>query len=253
MCRLCPVSYLEGSDSAQEPPGHIFSPWRLVPSQSGWSWGDTTVGSPWKEAPAPRRRSPTRRPSPLRRSRDRDYNPGRGRGRGPLPTPRCHLALRLPKPGRSWTAGPSHASVPRVTVSSRPRGAPHISRAKARARQRRKEGGRPPTRRPGSARRSRAPAGPGPPAHFAAPVPPPLAAARRAACGAGTVAPPRPHAAPPGSGNWPGASRALRAVDRGRNAQPQFWPGLGALQPRERGARDFILSDSDESKHVIKQ
>lgn len=139
----------------------------------------------------------------------------------------------------------------------RPRGA-HISRAKARARQRRKEGGRPPTRRPGSAHRSRAPAGPGPLARSDAPVPP--SSGRRQSSvrgGGGRAAPappaPWPHAAPPRlRGPAPCLPRAQSAADRGLSAQPQSRPGLGARRAREHGVRDFIFSGSYESKHVIK-
>lgn len=102
------------------------------------------------------------------------------------------------------------------------RSAPHISRAKARARQRRKEGGRPPTRRPGSARRSRAPAGPGPLARSDAPVPP--SSGRRQSSvrgGGGRAAPappaPWPHAAPPRL-RGP-APRLPRAERRGPGSQ----------------------------------
>lgn len=254
MGRLRLVSYLEGSDSAQEPPGNIFSPRRLVPGQSGWSWGETQQldrrGRRHLRRVAVRPPNPPAGPPHSAGSRDRDYIPARGARAAP--DPEGPPALVPPEPGRGRTAGPPHAPVPRVTVSGRPRAvpgraglaAPRASpgRRPARGGDARKAAARPPApRRPGSARRSRAPAGPGPPAHFAARVPPPraLAASGRPQSsvrgGDGRAAP-----TPRGPARLRELARRLpRAPRRGpgtqRAAAARAGPGRAAA-PRARGA-----------------
>lgn len=62
-----PASYLARSDSTQEPPANIFSPWRLGPGQrgprAGSPWGSHL---PWDPSPPPTSRRPAQPPPALR-------------------------------------------------------------------------------------------------------------------------------------------------------------------------------------------
>lgn len=270
------VPYLARSDSAQKPPGNIFSPWRLGLGQSGWSCGERELGHrvgrhlpPGLRRPASRPAQPPPGRGPRRPSQPRGpHRQRQGAGARAASEPkRRSLSCRPPRSRPGMQPEPSPGSARRVTVRgrpprrSRPRRpscAPHIpggggSRGGSDA----GEGGRQPSRRC----RLRAPqprsrgARAAPALRCACPAPalPPPAAVRGPARGAETAAPRRPRPAP---ASRPGASRGSppppRDRQRGRSAQPQLGPGLGALRNVREG-RATLFSGSYERPRIAKQ
>lgn len=271
------VPYLARSDSAQKPPGNIFSPWRLGLGQSGWSCGERELGhrvgrhlppglrrrQPAGPAPSRPRPSPTL-PAPGTASTTAGCgSAGRLRAEAPLallpPTPVAarDAAGALPRV-RQARYRPRPASVPLQAPPaelrpSHPRGRRLARRQRRRRRRASAQPSLPAPRAAAALPRSQG--RPRAPLRLSRARPPASRGSPRTSAGGGDsrAAPPPPRPAP---ASRPGASRGSppppRDRQRGRSAQPQLGLGLGALRNVREG-RATLFSGSYERPRIAKQ